>query len=170
MNLLKPVDHSALKVNQLTIIVLLLIAFILNAPLLMGLVALFMLSGTLLGQPGFGFLYTRLLKTRGWVKPDVLQDHPEPHRFAQGFGGTVVLAGFVALLAGLPSLGWSLVWLVIFLAALNAFAGFCAGCMVYYWLNRLGLPGFNHAAQPGRFPGLRPKSALEEGLQSRGDQ
>lgn len=157
MNLLKPVDHTALRTNQAAIITLLVLGFIFNAPLLVGLVALGMLGGTLLRRPGFGWLYTRLLKPRGWVRPDVLMDHPEPHRFAQGFGGTVVLVGFFALVAGLGVLGWALAWLVVALAALNLFAGFCVGCAVYYWLNRLSVPGFAQSAPEGTFPGMRPR-------------
>jgi hypothetical protein len=37
-----------------------------------------------------------------------------------------------------------LAWLVVTLAALNLFLGFCAGCFVYYQLNRLQVPGFDH--------------------------
>ncbi len=144
--------------NQAAIIVLLLAGFIGNALPFVALVALFMLGGTLLGRPGFGFFYTRLLRPLGWVKPDVILDNPEPHRFAQGFGGTVVLAGFLALLGGLTTLGWALAWLVIGLAALNLFAGFCAGCAVYYWLNRLHVPGFLKTPPAGTFPGLRPRN------------
>jgi hypothetical protein len=96
------------------------------------------------------------------VKPDVLADNPEPHRFAQGFGAVVLAAGAIALFAGLPLLGWSLVWLVIALAALNLFAGFCAGCAVYYWLNRLNVPGFVQSPPEGTFPGMRPKGSLPE--------
>src|SRR5512141_983258 len=124
MNTLKPLDHSALRTNQSVIIVLLVLGYILNSPLLVGLVALVMLGGTALGKPGFGFLYTRLLRPLGWLKPDILRDNPEPHRFAQGFGGSVVLAGFLALLAGSSLLGWVLAWLVVALAALNVFVGF----------------------------------------------
>ncbi len=157
MNVLKPVDHSALGTNQAVIITLLVIGFILNAPLVAAVVGLFMLGGTLLGRPGFGWLYTRALRPLGFVKPDVLPDNPEPHRFAQGFGGTVVLIGFLALLGGLPVLGWALAWLVVALAALNLFGGFCVGCAVYYWLNRLNVPGFVKAPPAGTFPGLRPR-------------
>jgi hypothetical protein len=157
METLRPVDHTALRVNQATIIVLLIAAFILNVPALVGVVALFMLAGTLLGRPGFGWLYTRVLRPLGWARPDVLQDHPEPHRFAQGFGGVVVLAGAAALLGGLSTLGWALAWLVVALAALNLFAGFCAGCAVYYWLNRLRVPGFAKSPPQGVFPGLSPR-------------
>jgi hypothetical protein len=31
------------------------------------------------------------------------------------------------------------------LAALNLFAGICVGCLMYYWFNRLGVPGFKYA-------------------------
>jgi len=157
MNLLRPIDHSALSVNQAVIILLLVAAFILNVPLLAGVVALVMLAGTALGRPGFGWLYTGLLRPLGIVRPDVTPDNPEPHRFAQGFGGLVVLAGWLALLGGLNNLGWTLAWLVIALAALNLFGGFCAGCAVYYWLNRLNVPGFVKAPPEGAFPGLRAR-------------
>ena len=83
MNVLKPVDHAALRTNQATIILLLLLAFVLNVPLLVGLVALMMLGGSVIfNKPGFGWVYTRGLRKLGWVKPDVLQDNREPHLFA----------------------------------------------------------------------------------------
>jgi hypothetical protein len=52
------------------------------------------------------------------------------------------LAGTLALIAGVPVLGWALAWIVIALAALNLFTGFCAGCFVYYQLSKRGIPGF----------------------------
>jgi hypothetical protein len=54
-------------------------------------------------------------------------------------------------------LGWALAWLVIALAALNLFLGFCAGCAIYYWLHRLNVPGFVKAPPDGTLPGMRPK-------------
>jgi|WetSurMetagenome_2_1015567.scaffolds.fasta_scaffold173677_2 MFS family permease len=152
---LKKVDHSALKTNQAFIILFLVIAFIVNQPWIAAFVAAVMLLGTALGKPGFGLLYQRILKPLGWVRPDVLLDHPEPHRFAQGFGGVVLVASTAALFIGSGLLGWALTWLVIGLAALNLFAGFCAGCAVYYWLHRLNVPGFVQAPPEGSFPGTR---------------
>ncbi len=152
------VDHSALRTNQVAIIVLLLLAFILDAPVLVALTALVMLAGTALRRPGFLPVYAQLLKPRGWVKPEVLQDNPEPHRFAQGFGGVVLVAATLAFLFGAGALGWALSWLVIALASLNLFAGFCVGCAVYYWLNRLNVPGFVKAPPAGTFPGMKPKA------------
>ena len=154
---LQKVDHSALRVNQSFIIGLNILAFILNLPWLALIVTLAMAIGTALKVPGFGFVYKYVLKPRGWVKPDVIADNPEPHRFAQGLGAVVMAAGVSALFAGVSPLGWGLVWLVIALAALNLLAGFCAGCAVYYWLNRLNVPGFVKAPPTGTFPGMRPK-------------
>jgi hypothetical protein len=150
------VDHSALRVNQATIIPLLIIAFVINVPLLAAFVGLVMLIGTALKQPGFKFIYTGFLKPRGIVKPDVIADNPEPHVFAQGMGGTVLAIAVVAFLLNNTVVGWVFTWLVIALAALNLFGGFCAGCFVYYWLGRLRLPGFTKQPPANTFPGMRP--------------
>jgi hypothetical protein len=156
-NELKKVDHTAIKTNQSVIIVLNIAAFILNVPWLAATVAVAMIVGTLLKSPGFGWIY-RGLRSIGWLKPDVLMDNPEPHRFAQGFGGVVMLAGTFLLFAGSSGLGWGLVWLVAALAALNLFGGFCVGCAVYYWLGRLHMPGFTKSPPEGIFPGMRPNT------------
>lgn len=154
---LPKIEHAALSVNQAAIITLLLAGFIFNLPGLVALVAAAMLFGTAFKRPGFGFLYHAALKPLGWVKPDIFPDNPEPHRFAQGFGGVVAAGSALALWLGAVPLGWALSWLVIALAALNLFVGFCAGCAVYYWLNRLKIPGFHRSAPQGFFPGMRPK-------------
>lgn len=155
---LQKVDYAALRTNQALIIALLLVAYIAYQPWLAVLVMFIMAVGTARRQPGFKLVYSGLLKPRGWVKPDVINDNPEPHVFAQGFGAVVLLGASAALFGGLPAVGWGLVWLVIALAALTLFVGFCAGCAVYYWLNRLKLPGFAKAPPPGTWPGMRPKA------------
>ncbi len=129
-----------------------------NAPLFVYLVMAVMLAGSAVGRPGFLPVYRSVLLRAGWVRPDPLADHPEPHRFAQTLGGGVLVLASLALLLGATGLGWALVWLVIFLAALNLFAGFCAGCFVYYWLARIGAPGFSQTPPPNTFPGMRPRS------------
>jgi hypothetical protein len=152
------VDHSALRVNQALIIIGLMAAFVLDLPWLAGIVALVMLIGTAIGRPGFFFVYLGILRPAGIVRPDPLEDNPEPHRFAQGFGGVVAALSAVLLFLGAAAAGWALAWLVIVLAALNLFAGFCTGCAVYYWLNRLQVPGFAKSPPAGTFPGMRPRS------------
>ena len=137
------VDQSALRVNQTFIIGLSILAFILDSIWLAAFVGMVMLLGTAVPALSlFKRIYQHGLRPAGLVKPNIIIDNPEPHRFAQGFGGMVVILAIAALAAGLPILGWGLVWLVIALAALNLFLGFCAGCFVYYQLNKLGLPGF----------------------------
>ena len=155
---LQKVDHAALKANQLLIISLNIVAFILNQPWLAAFVALVMGIGSALKVPGFLPIYKNILKPNGWMKPDVLDDNPEPHRFAQFLGFLFMAAGSIALFLGATLLGWSLVWLVVALAALNAFGGFCVGCAVYYWLARFHLPGFAKEPPTGTFPGMKPKA------------
>lgn len=154
---LQKVDHSALKTNQIIIISLNVLAFIFNIPILAAFVALVMGFGSALKIPGFGFVYKSILKPRRWMKPDVLNDNPEPHRFSQILGFVFMTGGSVALFLGASALGWGLVWLVAALAALNAFGGFCVGCAVYYWLARFNLPGFSKQPPSGTFPGMKPK-------------
>ncbi|MCE1255747.1 MAG: DUF4395 domain-containing protein, partial [Anaerolineae bacterium] len=105
----------------------------------------------------FVFIYTGVLKPLKWLRPFTVADNPEPHRFAQGFGSFVLILSTLFLFFGNGAAGWALTWLVIFLAGLNLFIGFCAGCAVYYWLNRIRVPGFNKSAPLGVFPGFRPK-------------
>ena len=157
---LQKVDHSALKTNQLFIIGFNILAFVLNLPILAAFVALMMGIGAALKTPGFGFIYKYILKPRGWMKPDVLDDNPEPHRFSQIVGYVFMFGGSIALFFGSPVLGWILVWIVIALASLNAFGGFCVGCAVYYWLARLNVPGFGKQAPEGIFPGMKPKAGV----------
>ena len=157
---LQKVDHAALKANQLFIISLSILAFIFNQPWLAAFVALVMGLGSALKVPGFLPIYKYILKPRGWMKPDVLNDNPEPHRFAQFLGFVFMTAGSISLFLGASILGWSLVWIVVALAALNAFGGFCVGCAVYYWLSRLQLPGFSKQPPEGTFPGMKPKAGV----------
>lgn len=138
------VDHTALKVNQAFIISLLIAGFLLSSWWLVALVAAVMLLGTAAPQLAlFKQIYRRLMLPAGLLQARVAPDNPEPHLFAQGFGGVVLALALLALAGSQIVLGWALVWLVVALAALNLFVGFCAGCFLYYQLSRLGVPGFD---------------------------
>ncbi len=140
------VDHSGLRTNQALIIAFLLIGFIFNLPGLVTFVAAVMLIGTAVPKFAlFKAVYLYGLKPRGIVKPDPRPDNPEPHQFAQLVGGLFLAASTIAFILGAAILAWALAWVVIALAALNLLAGVCVGCMMYYWFNRLGVPGFTHA-------------------------
>jgi len=134
------VDHTALRFNQAMIIALLLAAFLLNWTWLVALTAAVMLIGTIWPAAGlFKLIYARLLRPAGLLRPDVIQDDPAPHLFAQGLGGLVLLAATAALIAGAPLAGWTLAGVVVVLAAVNLFLRFCLGCFIYYQLARRGI-------------------------------
>lgn len=140
------VDHSALKTNQASIILLLIAGFVLESVWLVALVAAVMAVGTVWPEAGlFKLLYGRFLRPLGLVKPDVREDSQSPHLFAQGMGAGVLAVALGAFLLGAAMAGWVLVWLVVALAALNLFGGFCLGCFIYYHLGRRGVPGFQES-------------------------
>ncbi|NWF68434.1 MAG: DUF4395 domain-containing protein [Chloroflexi bacterium] len=142
----RQVDHSGLKTGMAATIILLILAFVFNSPLLVALVALAQLMGaTGSAYAPYALLYKNVVRPSGLVKPHVIADNPEPHRFAMLVGGVFNLAATLALLAGLPALAWVLVGVVVVLANLNFWLNFCMGCWMYYQLNRFGVPGFNQA-------------------------
>ena len=115
METTRKVDQSALKVNQAFIIAFLVLGFVLNAVWLVVFVAAVMLVGTAVPALSlFKGVYTRALRPSGLVKANIIADNPEPHRFAQGFGGVVLLGAIAALWAGATTLGWALVGLVVY--------------------------------------------------------
>ena len=154
---LDQIDHSALRTNQALIISLGMLAFVLDQAWLALFVALVMVVGTVLRMPGFGFVYQMLLRPGKMIKTDLQAGNPEPHLFAQGFGAVILILGAAALFLGSSAIGWGLVWLVILLAGLNLFVGFCAGCTIYYWLNRLSVPGFVKSPPQESSPANQPR-------------
>ena len=134
------VDHSALRFNQASIIVLLAAGFLANQPWLVALVAAVLWIGTLAPSAGlFKLIYQRALRPLGIIRPAPRPDDLRPHLFAQGVGALVLTLASLALLAGLPLLGWTLAGIVVVLAAINLFLGFCLGCFMYYQLARRGI-------------------------------
>lgn len=151
------VDHAALRTNQAFIIGLLVLGFIVDWSWLVAFVAVVMTVGTMWPRLGlFQVIYRSILRDRV-VKPDVLVDNPEPHRFAQGFGASVLMIALGLFAGGVAAAGWVLVGVVVSLAAVNLFAGFCAGCFVYYWLARLEINGFTAQPIEGTAPGMAPR-------------
>ena len=92
--------------------------------------------------PGYGpiqLVYRYALRQTGLVKPDVRQEEPAPHRFAQAVGAVVLSASAIALFAGVAWLGWLLGAIVVALALANLVFGFCTGCFIFLQLRRAGL-------------------------------
>jgi hypothetical protein len=137
------VDRNTLRTNQAFIVGLTLLAFVLGVEwgrwlvLFTGLV---MALGT--AHPAFALfkqVHQRLLRPAGILGPDVHTEDPMPHQFAQGMGSVVLLAAAVALFAGAVVVGWVLTLIVSALAFVNLTVQFCAGCFVYFQLDRVGL-------------------------------
>jgi len=98
-----------------------------------------------------------ILKPLGIVKPDVRADNPEAHRFATAFGFVVSAVATYLVAAAHAIVGWMLVWVLAILGGV-AFFGWCAGCFMYYVINRFGGGRFfRHAPIEGTtVPGARP--------------
>lgn len=139
--MIKKVDTTAIKFNQGSIVGLTLLGFVLNQPYLVLFVGLVLAIGTIWPQAGlFKLVYQKLLKPAGLLKANIIDDDPAPHQFAQGVGALFLLASSSILLGlGNVTVGWVLAWIVIILASINLFFNFCAGCFVYYQLDRFGL-------------------------------
>lgn len=134
------VDRTALRVNQAIIIGLLVIAFVANLPWLVAVVAVVMALGAITPTLAlFQRLYRDVLRPLGILRPDLHREDPAPHRFAQGMGAAVLVFATLALWLGAYLLGWALALLVVALAAINLIFGFCAGCFIFFQLQRLGL-------------------------------
>jgi hypothetical protein len=152
---LAKVDHNALKFNQAMVIIILLLSFLFNTGLVPAILGFAMLIAAAITKPLFIRAYRSVLRMN-FIRPDLVDDHPEPHAFAQGLGGAVLLLGAVAFVLELSLIGWALTWVVIALASLNLFGGYCLGCAVYYWLNRLGFSRFAKSPPPNTRPRRRP--------------
>jgi len=134
----RQVDRTALRVNQACIIGFLALAFLLDQPWLVAFVCAVMAIGAAFPQAAlFQRIYRDVLRPAGLLKPDLHDEDAAPHRFAQGMGAAVLLIATIALFSGAMVLGWGLSFVVIALAAVNLFFGFCAGCFVYFQLQRL---------------------------------
>jgi hypothetical protein len=131
-------DRNALRVNQAFIILFLALGFLIDQPWLVAFVCAVMAVGTIFPKAAlFQRIHRDLLRPAGLLKPDMHAEDAAPHRFAQGMGAAVLLLAVVALFAGAATLGWGLTFVVIALAAVNLIFGFCAGCFVYFQLQRL---------------------------------
>ncbi len=146
MNDVPKLDQTALKTGQALTIILLLLAFLLDSPALVALVALAQFLGALaLPVAPYRLFYLGVVRRFNLAPANPQPDHPEPHRFALLVGALFNGAGALAIVGGLAALGWALVWIVIALANLNFWLNFCLGCWMYYRLNRIGVPGFTKA-------------------------
>ena len=127
---LKVIDARAPRVNQATIGLLALLAFVIDWWPLLAILALQLFVGLRFGRRYCipCLVYFELIQPRFGEGP--IEDS-RPPRFANMIGLTVLGAASVAHLVGFEVLGWSLGLLVAALALLAAITGFCVGCTLY---------------------------------------
>lgn len=103
----------------------------------------------------YKWIYHGFIKPIGLLKPDMRIDNIEAYRFANMIGIFVSGTASYLLYSGYETIGWSIVWVMISLGSL-AVLGWCAGCFVYYMLQKMGIKGFFRHSQIGHvFPGVR---------------
>lgn len=135
------VDINAIKFGQGTTAGLLALAFVTDLWLLAALIGGVNLIGSVSARLNLMPRLYRIATPLLGLRARIVADETTPHRFAQGFSGTVTLAGASAVAWGAVLAGWSLVLVVVGLAMLNITAGFCAGCFTYHQLRRAGILG-----------------------------
>ena len=129
------IDSRAPRTNQAVIGSLALVAFVLDAEWLVGVLALQLLAGLALGRRFClpCLLYFEVIQPR--LGEGRLED-ARPPRFANVVGAAFLGAATVAFAAGAATLGWALALAVATLALLAAVSGVCLGCQIYLWLAR----------------------------------
>ena len=143
----RTLDRNALKFNEVTIITLIAVAFVLDLVWL-----LLILAGILAlaaARPQWSPLraaYQQIILPLHVVGSRIVPGDFAPRRFTQGLAAAVLGLGALALSGGLTVVGWGLAWLVALLAGLSLFGNFCAGCFLFYQLRRAGILGRRQAA------------------------
>ena len=131
------IDNTAMSFNQICLISLTILGFILNQPWLVAFVAAVLMFGVFNPKWNlFKQIYKRIIKPAGLMKPKVAEGDVAPHQFAQFLGFIFLAAASICLFMGLWTAGWVLVWMVIALAALNLQLGFCMGCFLYFQMKK----------------------------------
>ncbi len=130
------IDARAPRVNQATIGSFAVLAYLIDWPPLLAILAAQLFVGLTLGRryclPCLA--YFELIQP--WFGEGPIED-ARPPRFANLVGLAVLTAASIAHLGGLEVLGWSLGLLVAGLALLAATTGLCVGCQLYRIAARL---------------------------------
>lgn len=132
------IDPRAPRFNQGVVGAGALLAFVLDAPPALPVLAALLAAGALLG-PAYNplsILWRRVLVPALRLGPPARLKDAAPVRFAQLVGFVFLAAAFAALLAGWTLLGWGLALVVAGLALLAAATDVCVGCEAYVLLRK----------------------------------
>lgn len=130
------VNENVVRWNALLTVVTLVAAYLTTPWLLVLLVADF--AARVITGPKFSpFARSGAAVMQGLgVKPKMIAGAPK--RFAAGIGLTLAAITAAMVLLGSP-LGWAVGALILVFASLEAFFAFCAGCVLYTALGKIGV-------------------------------
>ncbi len=134
------VDRNLGKFSQGSTVLLTALAFFLNQPIIVAVTAIIMALSALVPEVSpYRLLYKGVVVPLGLLKPRIVEDDPNPHRFANGIGTVFLVAASIFLFfTPLKTVGWTLDLVIFVLSGVNFTIGFCLGCFMYYHLGRLG--------------------------------
>ncbi len=112
--------------------IVLLAAFVLNVPWLVGVALVSIGSSAAFGLRWsiYGAVWRRIV--RAFSLPPTTPEHEYPPRFAQTLGSVVLTGSLLCFAAGATPAGWVLVFAVAGLQTLLATTGYCLGCRLYF--------------------------------------
>src|SRR4051812_31749833 len=149
------IDPRGHRFGAGTSALLLVVAFVLNAPMLVAaaLLSIGVSAAFGLRYSIYGAIWRRIVRIArlGPVEPE----HEYPPRFAQVLGSTVLLVGIVGFIVGAPVVAWGAAFAVAALQTLLAVTGYCLGCRLYFL--RWWIPSVVTRLWTGR----RPTGALQ---------
>jgi Domain of unknown function (DUF4395) len=139
METIAKIDLTSLKFNQACIIIFTSLAYLLNIYWLVAFVGLVLSLDTLIPGTGlFKLTYKNIVKPLKFLKPNVSEESKTPHQFAQGMGGIFLLVSYFLLqYSGFTLIGWGISFIVIAFAFINLSLNFCAGCFIYFQLQKI---------------------------------
>ena len=141
--MVRNVDQTALKVDLVFIIGLLLLALVTNSLWLLGAVGGIMVIGVIWPEAAlFKRIYQDVLEPAGLLSPVIVVDDPEPLRFAQGVASLIIALAILAIALGFATPGWALTGLVVVMAGANLALDFRVSCAIFAQLASWGVPGF----------------------------
>lgn len=116
--------------------------FLLDAPVVLPVLAAILAAASLLGPRAnpFAWLFRGLRRVGVLGHPRELEEAAPP-RFANTLGFAVLSAATVAWSFGLTWLAWALGLVVSALALLAAVTGLCVGCELYVWARKVATGG-----------------------------
>jgi len=134
------IPQAIVRLNRWTIVIAVIVAFVLRAPLITSVLFVVVACAALFGRRA-SLVY--LVGSRV-LRPEPSPDGEDPRlmRFNNALAASMLAIAQLGFLAGLPLVGWAFAGLTA-LAAAVALAGFCAGCFLFYQfkLNRSRLFG-----------------------------